>query len=228
MEIPAGTKPGLGDECIELPDGRQLVVLPEMQDLHGWAFGEVDQPNERDVATSRRRASSIASTAMDSVAACGSSIIWRQRGVGLDSSFETSSTVRPGSTGQVTSSKDRTGSPRRTRSNMLRTMSPTVRSRVVASRKSAAPRGPAPLIASRRRSGTTTNRGRCVDACRSSNGELDLYARNVRQAYRDSWSSSTTGSPTGHANSASRSAICPTREPRQPANPPDPPRAPGR
>src|SRR6476661_4731423 len=53
MEVPAGTKPGLADEIEELPNGPQRVVVPEVQDLHGWAFGEVDRSDQRDVATSQ-------------------------------------------------------------------------------------------------------------------------------------------------------------------------------
>ena len=48
--------------------------------------------------------------AMDSVAVDGSSTIWRQSGVGPDISSTISSTVSPGSIGQVTSRTDRTGS----------------------------------------------------------------------------------------------------------------------
>ena len=47
MEIAAELEPRLGGESVELPDGRQQIVAPKVQDLHCGALGDLDQPNER-------------------------------------------------------------------------------------------------------------------------------------------------------------------------------------
>ena len=52
MKIPAGDESGFANEYKELPNGRQLIVDPEVQDLCSRALGEVERPNQREVATS--------------------------------------------------------------------------------------------------------------------------------------------------------------------------------
>ena len=165
MEMVAGLERRLGSESVELPDGREQIVAPEVQDLHSWALGDLDQPNKREGATFPPPCLiDRLQRPWTPVAVGGSSTIWRQSGVGPDISSTISSTVSPGSIGQVTSRTIARVPPRRTRSTLARTASLTVRRMVVARRKSAASRGPAPWIASKRRDGTTTRRGRCVDA----------------------------------------------------------------
>src|SRR6476660_909156 len=51
MEMVAGLERRLGGESVELPDRREQIVAPEVEDLHSRALGDLDQPDEREGAT---------------------------------------------------------------------------------------------------------------------------------------------------------------------------------